>query len=313
MEEKELLLYLEIPFCPTHCAHCAKPAVEPRAEWREWYMEALRRELRAQAGSLPDHRIEAVWVGGGIPGHMADPQLGELLRELPEWLPLAPDAEITLKVHPGMVSVDTLNLCRRGHVKRLSVEYVTRNSFEHENLGRFLAPDAMDTTGIVLGPSRLDLSFDVLTGLPGQTEGTLMETLGAVVRYGAGHISLYPLEMVPGTALCRRWEREGETLQKNLRKRLPGDDEKTAMGQAAGRYLTAHGFREYLPRRWAKPGRECRYFTLEQENTEVLGCGLGAVTVLDGVRSKNTGDLGKYLRFSNRPDRIIDSIEPVRA
>lgn len=312
MEEKGLLLYLGVPFCPIHCAHCAKLALEPRADWRERYIEALSREVHAQFGSLHDYQIQAVWVGGGIPGHMADPLLGELLRKLPEWLPLASDAEITLKVHPGMVSVDTLDLCRRGRVKRLSVEYVTRNSFEYENLGRFLSPDAMDTTRMVLEPSRLELSFDVLTGLPGQTEGTLMESLGAVMSYGAEHISLYPLELVPGTPLCQRWEREGERLQKNLRKRLPGGDERASMERAAGQYLTAHGFGEYLPRRWARPGKECRYFTLERENTEVLGCGLGAVTVLDGVRSENTTDLGKYLRFSNRPDQIIELIEPFR-
>ena len=184
MEKKPLLLYLDIPFCPGRCAHCAKPALEPRADWREGYIEALGRELRAQKDSLPDYEVKAVWIGGGIPGHMADPQLGELLRELPQILPLDPDAEITLKVHPGMFSVDTLELCRHGHVTRLSVEYVTRNSYEYENLGRFLAPDAMDTTRMVLGNSKLELSFDVLTGLPGQTDATLLESLGAAVKIG---------------------------------------------------------------------------------------------------------------------------------
>lgn len=311
MDKKPLLLYLDVPFCPVRCDHCAKPAMAPRAEWREAYMEALHREVRAQRDSLPDYEIRAVWVGGGIPGHMADGPLGELLRELPRLLPMAPDAEITLKVHPGMVSVDTLDLCRHGHVTRLSVEYVTGNSFEHENLGRFLAPDAMDTTRMVLGSSRLDLSFDILTGVPGQNEATLLSSLGAAVGYGAGHISLYPLRLLPETTLCRRWEREGERLQQNQRRRLPDETEQVALSQSAGEYLAAHGFREYLPGRWALPGKECRYFRLEREGTEVLGCGLGAVTVLEGLRSENTADLSTYLRCSTRPDKIICRVEPV--
>lgn len=311
MDKKPLLLYLDVPFCPVRCDHCAKPAMAPRAEWREAYMEALHREVRAQRDSLPDYEIRAVWVGGGIPGHMADGPLGELLRELPRLLPMAPDAEITLKVHPGMVSVDTLDLCRHGHVTRLSVEYVTGNSFEHENLGRFLAPDAMDTTHMVLGSSRLDLSFDILTGVPGQNEATLLSSLGAAVGYGAGHISLYPLRLLPETTLCRRWEREGERLQQNQRRRLPDEAEQVALSRSAGEYLAAHGFREYLPGRWALPGKECRYFRLEREGTEVLGCGLGAVTVLEGLRSENTADLSTYLRCSTRPDKIICRVEPV--
>lgn len=309
MDKKPLLLYLDVPFCPAHCTHCPKPALEPRAEWREAYVEALHRELRAQKDSLPDYEVKAVWVGGGIPGHMADPQLGELLRELPWLLPLAPDAEITLKVHPGMVSVDTLDLCRHGHVTRLSVEYVTGNSFEHENLGRFLAPDAMDTTRMVLGNSKQDLSFDILTGLPGQNEATLLGSLGAAVGYGAGHISLYPLALLPKTALCRRCEQEGERLQKNQRRRLPDETERAAMARTAGEYLTVRGFREYLPGRWALPGKECRYFQLEEAGSEVLGCGLGAVTLLEGLRSENTSDLSMYLRYSNRPDKLICRVE----
>ena len=41
----------------------------------------------------------------------------------------------------------------------------------------------------------------------------------------------------------------------------------------------------------------------------MLGCGLGAVTLLEGLRSENTSDLSMYLRYSNRPDKLICRVE----
>lgn len=306
MAEKALLLYLDIPFCPVHCAHCSKQALEPRGEWRERYLTALRREIEAQQGSLPDYEIKAVWIGGGIAGHMADTQLKELLRDLRGLLPIADDAEITLKVHPGMVSVETLNACHYGGVTRLSVEYVTHNSFEYENLGRFLSPKAMDTTRMILGNSKLPMSFDLVRGLPGQTAETWRESLGAAINYGAEHISVYPLRLEPDTELYRRGVTEnGE----NPRRRFPTAEELTEMERITEELLTSRGFREYLPNRWALPEKECRYFTLEASGSEVLGCGLCAVTELDGLRSVNTDELSVYLRYSAYPEKIICGVE----
>ena len=55
MEKKPLLLYLDIPFCPGRCAHCAKPALEPRADWREGYIEAPGRGLPPPKDNPPPH------------------------------------------------------------------------------------------------------------------------------------------------------------------------------------------------------------------------------------------------------------------
>lgn len=311
MEKKNLLLYLEIPFCPRRCRHCKKAALEPRPEWRRAYLEALRREVSASAGSMPDYEVQAVWVGGGIAGHMADEELGELLRQLSRWFPFCENAEITVKVHPGMVGAETRRICRLGGVTRLSVEYVTKSLFEYEALGRFLNPSAMEVTEMVLEGSRLAQSFDVVLGLPGQTVTSLTESLEAALRYGAGHISLYPLRLEEGTSLEREWREEAASIQRNPRRRLPDEAQRTALSEAAGRLLKERGLYEYLPGHWAVPGQECRYRRLEAAGTECLAFGLGAVSCLEGLRSYNTEDLEVYLGHSAEPGQIICRTEPV--
>lgn len=310
MDKKNLLLYLEIPFCPVRCRHCVRAERAPALEYRQAYLEALRREVQASAGSMPDYEVQAVWVGGGIAGHMADGSLGELLRQLPRWFCLSKEAEITLKVHPGMVGAETLKACRLGGVNRLSVEYVTHNIFEHECLGRFLNPQAMDVTQMVLSDSKIARSFDLIVGLPGQTRTSLRESLEAALDYGAVHIALYPMELYENTKLWREWRQDPEILRRNLRKRLPDGPEKKALWEEAASFLEERGLQEYLPGQWAFPGSKCRYRELEAVKTECLAFGLGAVSTVEGVRSVNTRDMERYLRCSCEPEQIVCSIEP---
>lgn len=312
MDKRNLLLYIDIPFCPVHCKHCGKIACAPSSDLRYAYAQALRKEITASAGSLPDYEISAVYIGGGIPGHMMDEELGELLKDLSSWYNIAPDVEITLKVHPGMVSVETLNACRRGHVTRLSMEYVTHNSFEHEMLGRFLSPSAMDITHMILGGSRLDLSFDIIAGLPGQTRTSLLESVKKALSYGASHLSLYPFVLASGTELAEEYTaKQDSAVIKNPRKRIPNPEEVTAWLADVKDYLASQDFMEYLPGRFALSGKECRYFMLESGGCESLAFGLGAESAFDGVRSKNTASLKKYLQYSDQPEKIICHMEPI--
>jgi oxygen-independent coproporphyrinogen-3 oxidase len=196
-----LLLFLNIPFCPKQCAYCTR-AIRPlnTLDTLPAYIAALRKEVQAFAAEAEDRTVAGVWVGGGIAGHLFDEELGDLLQDMRRWYNFAPDAEVTLKVHPGMVSVETLNACHRGKVQRLSIEYATGDSFENEALERFLPPSVMDTTALVLGGEHtMQRSFDVLIGAPGQTPATLIRTLENVCKYGAVHVALYPFRMEVGS------------------------------------------------------------------------------------------------------------------
>ena len=145
------ILSLTMPFYPIRSTYDRRtlfPMDSPALA--EEYVKALRREIRQSAPDYAEFEIRAVRVGGGIAGHAADEALGLLLRELHEWFSFSPDPQISLNVHPGMVSAETLLACARGRVNWLRVDYVTADPFESEAMKRFLPPSAMDTTMLVL-------------------------------------------------------------------------------------------------------------------------------------------------------------------
>lgn len=304
---KPLLLALNIPFCPCRCDYCDKGCqVIGDLQVLDRYADALMREVEASAHQYEDCQIQAVWVGGGMASHLFDEKLGILLRRMREWFPFAPRTEITLKAHPGMISTETLAAMRRGGVTRLSVDYATANSFESEPLGRYLPPGAMDITHMVLGSAPVAMSFDVLTGLPAQTPGTMVQTLERVLNYGARHVSLMPLRIVPGTPFAEKWvkENEGNTA---LRRHLPDNAECEAILRRADGWLMEHGFSEYLPGEYALPGEESIYLRMRADGCEELAFGAGASTRMDGICSRNIRDIGNYCRYSPDPQRLTKS------
>jgi oxygen-independent coproporphyrinogen-3 oxidase len=281
---KGILLYLNIPFCPKKCPYCHKHTYELNGSCNvQAYLPALEREIRAAAEDLDDHEVKAVWIGGGIAGHIFDRELGTLIRQFPKLFNIEETAEITLKVHPGMVSAETLNACHRAGINRLSIEYVTAIKPEHQALGRFLDPEAMRITDMVLAPGRQKRSFDVLTGIPGQSELSLKKTLQTAIGYRAGHISLYRLD---GT----------------------GDSSADALAEYAESILRENGFEQYLPDQFARPGEECQFRKYLAEGMEYMGFGPDAETCLDGIHSLNSGHLQTYLQYADRPERIIAKI-----
>lgn len=308
-----VLLALNIPFCPKRCAFCTR-AVQPlrTLDALPGYIAALRREVQASASDLADRTVTAVWVGGGIAGHLFDEALGDLLQDMRRWYTFAPDAEVTLKIHPGMFSAETLNTCRRGRVTRVSVEYATADPFESEALGRFLPPSVMDTTQLVLGGApALRRSFDLLTGAPGQTQATLRRTLETVLRYGPDHVALYPFRLEEGSAYAASHRQNEAADQASLRRRLPGGPEADALYAFAAGWLREQGFAEYLPGRFALPGGESRFLQQEAAGCEQVGFGAGAETRLDGVYSRNTADIALYTRCAPDPRRLTAVVRPL--
>ncbi len=79
--------------------------------------------------------------------------------------------------------------------------------------------------------------------------------------------------------------------------------------QEAAGILSEHGYHEYLPRRWAKPGCEDLFWSSSAAGVPVLAFGLGAQTCIDGVRSTNTSDLDRYLDHSDDYSLITEKVE----
>lgn len=311
---RTVIVNLAMPFYPIARPWTCARLFEAAAVDREAYVAALAREVEGAVPDFADCRVAAVLVGGGggVAAHMADGRLGALLRTVRQRFDLtaadgAP-AEVALTAHPGMVSAATLDACRMGHVTRLVLDYATSSSTEARELGRFMGPEAMEVTRTVLGSTRIDLSFTLLVGIPGQTGRSGVASVEAALGYGATAVRLERFSLDPACRLARDRAARDDAWRAQPPHRLPAPNERGAIADAMGERLRAEGFAEYLPGEWALPGHECRYLQLAAAGCETLGFGLGAETRFDGVYARNTDDWATYLRFSDDPARCIAEV-----
>ena len=70
MNQKELEIYIHIPFCIKKCSYCdflSGPATEQTVES---YMAALFAEIEGKSGKYRDRRVVSVFIGGGTPSRL---------------------------------------------------------------------------------------------------------------------------------------------------------------------------------------------------------------------------------------------------
>ena len=61
-------------------------------------------------------------------------------------------------------------------------------------------------------------------------------------------------------------------------------------------FLGENGYAQYAAGRFCRPGHEYLFDALRRNGTEIVGMGVGAVTLLDGVMSRNTNNVALYVK-----------------
>jgi oxygen-independent coproporphyrinogen-3 oxidase len=135
--------------------------------------------------------------------------------------------------------------------------------------------------------SGVSTNLDLILGLPGPTAESFRETLDTAIALGAGHLSLYMLDLEEKTPLQAQVARG--------RVSLPDDELVADLYLEAIERLGRAGLREYEISNFARAGEECRHNLRYWTRGEYHGLGLGAHSFLGGERFANTRDIRRYI------------------
>lgn len=297
----DLILQVKIPFCARRCAHCRVPTCRYRPEWTAAFAKALLSEIDAVAPDLEDYTVSAVSVEGGSPALMAAADLQAVLRAIRRRFRLAGDAQISLQTMPGDYSRSLMERMRDNGVNFWIVGLETADPEEHELLRRPYRFDALTMVDAAIRTfNPRDLSFDLLYGIPGQSMKSWSHTLDTVLAYAPEHLTLLPLQLIKGTALCAQVD---EGLVTPPDPALARD-----MRDHARDRLAALGYRAYTRMDYALPGKEYRYRRGQMEGMPQLGIGYRSRTVMDGFAYTNGHTLQEYLEHPGDLQILADEV-----
>ncbi len=313
--ERDVCLYVGIPFCPTRCAYCSfvSQSVEKSMGLVEPFLDALRREIEATAQAVrrASLRPVALYMGGGTPTTLSAGQLDWLCSRLEENFDLSALREYTVEAgRPDTISADKLEALRRHGVRRVSVNPQSMSDSVLEAIGRrHTAADIVAALELVRAAGGFDVNMDLIAGLPSDTQEGFGATLKAVLGLRPENVTVHTLSMKRGSRL----HLEGGPL--------PGAEEVGRMLSAAMRGLSAAGYSPYYLYRqkymsggfenvgWSLPGHGSLYnICIMEELCGIISMGAGGSTKL-------VGPGGRLERFfaPKYPQEYINGIEGVRA
>lgn len=266
-------LYVHVPFCAQKCRYCDfdSRSFSPcdLSAALDVYFEQLFARLDAfgKAGVL-DH-IRTVYVGGGTPS-LAGERLVELARRIRAWC--AP-VEFTCEANPESLTAELAAALAKVGVTRVSLGVQTLDNTELTAIGRIHDADRALAAIATVKNAGLDVSCDLMCGLPGQTAASWKRTLDGVLAAAPHHVSVYPLTLEEGTPLYRMACRD-ESLE-------PDEDFQAACMDVARELLGAAGYHPYEVASYALDGHECAHNIAYWTGRGYLGLGRSAAGMLD--------------------------------
>ena len=283
-------LYIHLPFCRVHCTYCPF-AVSTDIRLQDQYTDALIAEVDARADGTA---VDSIFFGGGTPSRTSRENLVGIVDCLRDRFAIEDGAEFSLEANPEDVTDDAVVFWRSLGVNRLSIGV---QSFHDEELlplgrvhGRVQALEAIR----IAAASGIRTSLDLILGLPRQSEESFRETLETAIVTGAGHVSLYMLDLEEGTALARQVE--------GGRVSLPDDDLVAELYTSAIDRFGEAGFAQYEISNFALPGEECRHNLRYWRREEYFGFGIGAHSFAGDRRFANTRDIHRYIAGEREPE-----------
>lgn len=293
---KELELYLHIPFCVKKCNYCDFLSAPAGEETRAAYVDALLEEIRG-FDEPEDYEVVTVFFGGGTPSILPGQAIFQIMEALREKFSFRKGAEITLEANPGTVDKEKLSFYKKAGINRLSFGLQSADAEELKKLGRIHTWEKfLESFQLAREAGFSNINVDLMSALPGQTKESWEKTLRQVLALQPEHISAYSLIIEEGTPFYQLYEKDVERRDAGEEPELiPSEEEERAMYEATGRILKEQGYLHYEISNYAKPGRECCHNLGYWQRRDYLGFGLGASTLLNPVRYKNTEDLEAYL------------------
>lgn len=310
-QTKNLGIYIHIPFCIRKCAYCDFLSFASEENTRKGYIQSLIAEIR-QWEDVERWHITSIFIGGGTPSVLKKEETAGILEAVYNKFQVDDDAEITTEANPGTLTKDKLYAYREQGINRLSLGLQSVHDQELKLLGRIHTyEDFLKGFHMAREAGFSNINVDLMSALPGQTVDSWRESLTQILRLKAEHVSAYSLIIEEGTLFFEKYAEDARLrdLGEDCRI-LPTEEDERSMYYETRRLTGEYGLEQYEISNYAKPGYECRHNQAYWLRQDYLGFGLGASSLIDNVRFRNTADLKQYSQgIFEKEEREVLSVQ----
>ncbi|MCL4078987.1 radical SAM family heme chaperone HemW [Coriobacteriia bacterium Es71-Z0120] len=276
-------LYFHVPFCASKCAYCDFFSVVPQGPGSQaaHTYELLYEQWAGWLSRLEPRAARTVYIGGGTPTSLGAARLSAFVATARGQMCGTHEVEITVEANPESFDELTAEMLADAGATRVSLGVQAFHDDLLAVLGRPHDATRALAAARAATEAGLDLSVDLICGIPGQTLDMWRSTVEYALETGARHVSVYPLSLESGTPLA------AEVLLG--RYRAVDEDVVADMMVLARDLLEASGLLRYEVANYAVPGHECRHNRAYWTGREYLGIGPSAHGMLDAATARTAG------------------------
>jgi oxygen-independent coproporphyrinogen-3 oxidase len=290
-------LYIHIPFCLKKCPYCDFYSLTDLS-LQPAFLDALASEMNMTRE--PDKVFDTLYIGGGTPSVLNIKIIDNIIKTAHQCFNILSNAEITLEVNPGTVTLEQLKGYRQAGVNRINIGV---QSFNSENLG-FLsrihsAGDAQMAVKWAQKAGYENIGLDLIYGIPDQTTSSWLKDLHSAVEFRPQHLSCYMLSFEPGTPMHK-------DLQNRVFNPFP-EHLVCELFETTRSFLNANGYVQYETSNFAREVIDESGIKIAQSNisrhnvkywnfSPYIGLGPSAHSFIEPQRFWNHSNVEKYIQ-----------------
>ena len=199
-DSKGLSLYIHLPFCNSLCWYCGCSKIITQNDRKaDRYLEYLEKELRRAKAELPKkYKLSQVHFGGGTPTFLTPEQVIKLGELLHKHVDIKSSCEFGVEIDPRRFTKEMAEAWVSIGMNRASLGVQDTNAEVQEAINR-IQPFALtqQTVSWLREFGIKSINFDLIYGLPKQTEETFRQSILDTVSLNPDRFAIYSYAHLP--------------------------------------------------------------------------------------------------------------------
>ncbi|MGD6941592.1 coproporphyrinogen III oxidase [Cytobacillus gottheilii] len=304
--QKEVSIYIGIPFCPTKCAYCTFPAyaINGRQGSVDSFLGGLHFEIRKIGEWLKENnvKITTVYYGGGTPTSISAEEMDMLYEEMYTSFPDVENIrEITVEAgRPDTITPAKLDILKKWNIDRISINPQSYTQETLKAIGRHhTVEETIEKFHLARNMGMNNINMDLIIGLPGEGLKEFEHSLDETEKLMPESLTVHTLS----------FKRASEMTRNKAKYKVAERDEVEKMMEMAEKWTVEKGYEPYYLYRqknilgnlenvgYALPDQESIYNIMIMEELQtIIGIGCGAASKFIDPQS------GKITHFANPKD-----------
>lgn len=295
-------LYFHIPFCEHRCAFCAcNVIISKRQSVANPYVRHVQDEMALMQNAFRGELdVRQMHWGGGTPNYLTEVQFRDLIGSIRRRFAFHPEAEVSIEIDPRHTSPEQIALLKELGFNRVSYGVQDFDPKVQQAIDRLQTVEQTEmATQAARKEGFLSVNFDLIYGLPYQTQASFARTLKTIQRLSPDRIALYNFAYLP--ARLKHQEKVDVAA-------MPQGTQKFEIFLQAVEGLTQAGYEYIGMDHFAKPGDELaaawRDRTIQRNfmgyttkaGHDMFSFGTSSISLVEDAYAQNVKHLATYQR-----------------